>query len=286
MKVLLAFLVGAAVNALAQLPPAILTAPHQPAVPPEQGQAQPQTGTPFRAVLQPAYSAIVGSGDINEITPVKMAGLRNLFTALPPSQERDAALRFIGVAERAAAVTAPFQKRYNQQAPRLVAETSATDATNRESFFRRGTVTEWRAQMRTFVAAASAEWLGIPETAASPALTAFVTARKREIASASAEPLTIQVSQVIGGGVLANPYEDYAIASGTARFGGGGGVASGSRPGSKTIYLTGSLFGVTDGQSLRVTAYRDGTHRYTSVSGAVRTVEKWVLVKVLPENAR
>lgn len=292
MRLLLAFVLGAALVAWARFSPSAYTIPKllipaspqaQEPVPP---QAQSQASPRFKVLLQPVYNALTG-GVFNALQPQAIGRFRVMFTMLPQSEDRDAALRFIGIAERGASFTVAMSERYNRPSPRTSAVGSTPEgrqaekaAATNDAFFKQGILAEWQGKMRPIIATAAAEWAKIPDTAASPLLTDL--ARASHIAAKTVE-MRIKVSQVIEGGVLATPYESYSVASEATRFGLGGKAASGSRPGSRTVFITG-VRGVSDDQRLNVSAYRDGIFHYTDILGAPRTVEKWILVKLVPEK--
>lgn len=287
MNCILAFLLGTAVMTMAQLPPSTLN--------PVAAVTQPaQGGTSYRSVLQSAYTAILSlDSKAESITLAHVARLRTLFSSLVPGPERDAALRFIRVAEKVAILTTETRKRSQRPMPERSAFDAGTEgerafkgATDTANFFKRGALTDWRIAMKDLAAAATAEWARIPDAAASPLLAGFTAAQvkseKERALVKTAEELFIRVMQVTKGGVLAVPYEDYAIGGRMARIGGGGGVARGWRAGSKTIFITG-LPNAAEGQDFNVRAYRDNTHTYTDVQGASRTVENWVFLQFIKQ---
>ena len=96
---------------------------------------------------------------------------------------------------------------------------------------------------------------------------------------ARSEHFGIEVLQVLPDGVLAVPLETHGVATGSARYGGGGGgVRISVSPSNKVIFVQG-LTGFAENERLAIQTARDGTYTYTDTSGASRTVEKWIFIK-------
>jgi hypothetical protein len=300
MKVFLAFIVGAAVvYFLLRGQPTIerasddaTPAPNSTSIPAatKAPTAAPPTTT-YKALLQPAYLALIESTekatDIKEMNQ-EAAALHALLSSAPPTPERDAALRLCVTVDRAATLTRSMADRAYRPSPRskpsltsgVDLERAERDAESKDAFFQKAVETQWRAQIAPLQTAARAEWARIPDGAvfSSAGLSAYTAARNLRQRIAAAESVYFSVVQVVPNGVLARPFEEYAIASSSARLGMGGPVGSGYRPGSKTIFIQG-FPNATEGADATVMAYRDGSYSYTDTRNASRTVEKWIFVR-------
>ena len=73
------------------------------------------------------------------------------FSSLAPGPERDAAMRFIGIAEKVAVLTVETRKRYYRPGP------SRSDGADTDAFFKQGVKAGWLAAMKPLAAAATAE---------------------------------------------------------------------------------------------------------------------------------
>lgn len=104
-------------------------------------------------------------------------------------------------------------------------------------------------------------------------------AQKIQELKESAEKHRIKVIQVLEGGVLADKMESYVISSSMASIGGGGGVASGGYRRTGEVYFYENVRGVAEGDSITILAAKQGVYTYKDVSGASRTVHKWIAFK-------
>jgi hypothetical protein len=96
--------------------------------------------------------------------------------------------------------------------------------------------------------------------------------------------LKITVVQVLSDGILCDRMELFStpvVTSGLGASGGGGGSYGGevySKRSGNIIFIAGSFNGAFDGEERSVGAYPDGVYPYIAVSGAQRTVQKWIAV--------
>jgi hypothetical protein len=240
----------------------------------------PVGGGNFQNILRPSVMALLDASqkrtNLNS-QRTETSRLRPLFSALPPSAERDSALRLCGIIEQAVDITAQAAKKLDSPAMKTIAE----GAEARESFFKKRIETDWKKAILPLQNAARAEWQKIPASAGHPALASIEAVKEVE---AKTVRLFIRVNQATKSGALANPMESYAIAGAQSRVGGGGNVGTGYRPSAKTIWIK-AISGVTDGQQLHIEAIRDGVYNYTTVLGAESTVEQWRYLRtVAPEE--
>ena len=108
-------------------------------------------------------------------------------------------------------------------------------------------------------------------------------AQQKKIAEQSKE-MRVEVIQVLPKGALVDPLRSEAIASASARIGGGGYVGTAYRLSGKVAFVQGITGDVTDSKRFYIQAYRDGNYTYEDTSGAQRTIEKWIFVKHLKEE--
>lgn len=274
MKVLVAFLLGLAAMAMGQIPPSVINT--NPTV--------AQGGTSYRSALQPTYTGILSlDSKAESLAPAEVAKLRTLFSSLAAGPEKDAALRFISVAEKVAVLTVEMRKRYNQTSPRRVDDSpeGQRDARNNTAFFKEGVKNQWIAAMKPLVAAATAEWSRIPGAAASPLLTE--SPREKLIALTRKTPFSsdVVIKQILGKGALAE-----ITTSDPAK--GGGGIR---HTATGYVYGLGKPQLLVDGDPWKGTLYLAGTYEYRTVSGAPRTVRRYALtpemaVELMVEQAK
>lgn len=267
------------IERIVQVPVVITPAPVARATPAPVPRATPATPRPVQApslatILQPAFARVFASGDntqpilaarvaVQQLPatlgaasdardPRKLSAAQQLWQLLDRAiRDTDASLK-----EKADADSKPSALNNNPSRRMYAQETP--------SFF--GTLIEkrWREDIARLRAAAQPlmQSLGAPDPSA-----------MRELEKAShAQHIQVQVSGVISGGVLADLYQSYAIASYSQSVGLGGGAAAGYEPSGKTVYIQGFPDG-TEGQKASINAYRDGSYPYGQ-----RTLERWVFV--------
>ena len=248
MKVHLAFLLGLAAMAMAQLPASLINS-NPPAA---------QGGTSYRNALQPTYTAILSLDPKAEgITPAQVSRLRTFFSSLAPGPERDAAMRFIGIAEKVAVLTVETRKRYYRPGP------SRSDGADTDAFFKQGVKAGWLAAMKPLAAAATAEWARIPAAAASPLLTESPQEKLIALTRKNPFPSDVVIKQLLGNGALAEittPDRSGIIFTTTGY-----------------VHGLGKPQSLVDGDPWKGTLYLAGTYEYRTVSGAPRTVRRYTL---------
>jgi len=258
---------------------------------------KPAAKISYKSLLNRAYLALIEctqrKNDLAEMSE-EVAALHALLSSAPQTAERDAALRLCLTIDRAAALTRSFSERANRPSPRstdeipgqsaAMIERSKKNGEEIDAFFNKATENQWKAQIAPYQSAARAEWARIPDTAilSGSDLEFYAAAKAHRERIASAKLLYFSVVGVLANGVIARPYEEYAIASSMARIGGGGPVGIGYRPGSKTVFLEGFPNG-TEGAVAKVTAYRENSLTYADALNEKRTVERWVFVKMVAE---
>lgn len=95
-----------------------------------------------------------------------------------------------------------------------------------------------------------------------------------------ANHMEFHVFQVYDSGFLVNKFVDDVVASSSARIGGGGNVYSYKKPGDKLYYVTGyPSSGVVEGDTIDGKFIKAGTHTYTTIIGAMKTVKKYEYLK-------
>ena len=106
--------------------------------------------------------------------------------------------------------------------------------------------------------------------------------KKQKELEASARFRDFMVLQVTKSGLLVNNVETSVIATGSARFGGGGGsVRSSTYRGSSVYFIEGfsSEEDIVDGDIIKGKFYEKGIYSYTDIRGAQRTVKKFIYIK-------
>jgi hypothetical protein len=161
------------------------------------------------------------------------------------------------------------------------------DAERNTKFFGSIIEKDWRAGLAQLRARAAQEWSQLaqlehstqqPATDTSAISNTLARDRRMRAVTQSAEQMTFRVIQVTATGVLAEPYEDHAVASSMARIGGGGGVGSYLAP-SGTVAFVRGVTGAAEGDRIERKVVPDGTHTYLDTSGASRTVRRWQTIE-------
>ncbi|HEY5226298.1 MAG TPA: hypothetical protein VIJ06_05855 [Methylovirgula sp.] len=250
---------------------------------PRQMRTSVPAGPTLATILQPVFDRVFSSGDYAtpmleareavQQLPAKLGAAsdakdpRKLNAAMQLCQLMDRVIRDTDAALQQKESSAPKTSAapaFGVSASARQAASDARDARNREAFFGEIVEKRWKAdidQLRD-TALQLMRSLGLPDPTA-----------MRELEKAGhAQRIQIEVVQVIGGGVLADLYQSYAIADYSRSIGMGGSAAVGYQPSGKTVFIQG-FPDATDGQKASINAYRDGATRYGQ-----STLEKWVFV--------